>query len=298
MNIVFCCDNNYLEISKIMITSFLENHKNQTHNIYCVFDEIEEEKISDYCKYLLNYYTTKLIPIKIDSSIFDKCITKAYFTKAMYYRFLLPEMINEDKCLYLDCDIIINSDISELYNSDISEFYLSAIEDSNSTDFEYLFKKWDLPNNIYFNSGVLLLNLKKLRSEVQLKDYFNILENSLNVIKYPDQDVLNIICYNKVLYMEPTKFNRMSFNHEILNKSEYQSLLKQCKIYHFCGSEKPWQYTFHGKTKKVFDFYKKIYLTNNQSENKGSLREKIVFSFKKLFSKAMLKWLLKKFKLM
>lgn len=99
---------------------------------------------------------------------------------ATFYRFKIVDLIQEDRILYIDNDVICDGDISELYNSDIK--LIGAIKDYSA----------DNRPNDYFNAGVILFNLKEVRNKY--KDFF--IEAVTDSIKHPedtldDQDVLN-----------------------------------------------------------------------------------------------------------
>ena len=83
-------------------------------------------------------------------------------TKATYYRFLLSEILPKSAslALYLDCDIIINGDISELITTDLSRHAIGAIPDAWADLDAPTRKKIGLPEGAhYVNAGVLIINL-------------------------------------------------------------------------------------------------------------------------------------------
>ncbi|MCK7489743.1 MAG: hypothetical protein MZU79_05535 [Anaerotruncus sp.] len=80
-----------------------------------------------------------------------------YVTSAAYLKFDLPDLIpNQDKVLYLDGDIIIQKDLSDLFEINIKDYYAGAVKDIGLIDNDLNIKN-------YFNSGVMLLNLKLMR---------------------------------------------------------------------------------------------------------------------------------------
>lgn len=110
------------------------------------------------------------------------------------YRLFLHEVVPQDKLLYLDCDIAVNMDLAELYDIDLGEHYLAAVEEPNLTysdKFHGLRGFPKLPDR-YFNSGVLLMNLRKFRELCAerniLLDAF--VEHDATRV-FNDQDVLN-----------------------------------------------------------------------------------------------------------
>ena len=69
----------------------------------------------------LNYYIQK---------IQDKLYTRDYYTNTTYFRLFLPELYPQyDKMLYLDSDIVVLGDISQLYNTEIGTNLVAAAPD-------------------------------------------------------------------------------------------------------------------------------------------------------------------------
>ena len=84
-------------------------------------------------------------------------------TPSALLKFKISEILaNYDKIIYLDGDILVQKDLTELYNIDIDGYYVAAVDDTGK-----IYHKKDVyakyPN--YFNSGVMLLNLKKCRED-------------------------------------------------------------------------------------------------------------------------------------
>ena len=89
----------------------------------------------------------------------------------MYYRILIPELLSDyAKVLYLDCDILIQRDISALYDTNISKYMVGAIKNPPHKDItSYKHNTLHIDENLYFNSGILLFNTKKCL-DLNLKD--------------------------------------------------------------------------------------------------------------------------------
>ena len=106
-----------------------------------------------------------------------------------------------EKLLYLDCDLLFNRDVRLLYNIDLEDYEYAAARDHYG---KYLVS----PN--YINSGVLLLNLKKIR-ETEL---FNKARETLRTkrLMFPDQSAIRINTQKKK--MLPQKFNDQRFLHK------------------------------------------------------------------------------------
>lgn len=166
-------------------------------------------------------------------------------SKGMLFRLLLPDLSQENKMLYLDCDIVATLDIAELWNTDLQDKSIAAVPDVCSLDYienrrkwpKFYGKLWDaigIKRGEYFNSGVLLMNLKKLREE---KDFLLHVEQFLskykNCLFFADQDCLNsLFSEDKILLDE--KFNRIRW-HDTNNPKEIKT------IWHY-AHHKPWEY--------------------------------------------------------
>lgn len=139
-----------------------------------------------------------------DSSMFSGVEgMMGHFTIGSMFRLLLPDVLPElSKIIYLDADLFVNSDIKELWDTDIRDYCIAAVRDYGvvkGAELPYPVVKGQVEKENYFNSGVLFLNLDRVR------DKGNLLENVLIYLEdnkgaiYPDQDAFNVLfqdsCY-------------------------------------------------------------------------------------------------------
>jgi lipopolysaccharide biosynthesis glycosyltransferase len=162
------------------------------------------------------------------------------FTRGSLFRLLIPDLINIEKVIYMDCDVAVNIDISELWNIPLrsSNYSLAVvIEASGVLNFQkntfekmraYVLKlEW----NTYFLSGMLLMDLERIRQKHNLiKEATAFFERFALLSKYPDQDFLNVAFKEDVLFIEE-KFNRINDSDNNISDA----------ILHFAGT-KPWQF--------------------------------------------------------
>ncbi len=170
------------------------------------------------------------------------------------YRLFIPEILQEyDKVLYLDCDLIVNSDIAELYKMDISGHILGAAHDAFSeVAIEHIEEILRIPYESAFNAGVLLINTRKFIQEQVKEKCFDLLNEDWNRKEhqyiYMDQDVLNIVCSGKVYFFSMEwdfQWGCMKFDSPDpigVFAEEYRQAQENYKIIHFSGGEKPWEY--------------------------------------------------------
>jgi UDP-glucose:(galactosyl)LPS alpha-1,2-glucosyltransferase len=135
--------------------------------------------------------------------------------KVTYYRFLIPKLLpNFDKVIFSDPDIIFKGDLSDVFNNtDLDDHYLAAVR-SAFVKRKYIKSIGCDPDN-YTNGGFQIYNLKAFRDfDLDKKQ----LEMCGGKYFYLDQDITNIVCRGKILFLPP-KYNatQVFFKH---SKSE------------------------------------------------------------------------------
>jgi lipopolysaccharide biosynthesis glycosyltransferase len=179
--------------------------------------------------------------------------TVTYVTLDSYIRLLLPEVLpNNDKVLYLDADLIVMDSLRELWDTNIENFAAAAARDgmtiTKGPDLEH-FEAFNFPKeHVYFNAGVLLLNLKALR-EMQLLEIVKVWagKNS-HLMKHNDQDALNVILAGKIVrfhlrwnlqapLIAPIKLGWKC-------SQEHETAVSNPGIIHYVTSRKPWRKEF------------------------------------------------------
>ena len=158
----------------------------------------------------------------------------------MYYRLFLSELLDEsiEKVLYLDTDTLVFRDLEDLFNTDMKNYGMGVVIDA-CADFnrEKLNQK---AVKLYFNSGVLLMNLKKFRSENIIQKFRDYITNNMDKSFFGDQDVLNTVMADDIFELDPS-YNVMlqSCYFVFTPENEIFDNIKEPKIVHFVGA-KPW----------------------------------------------------------
>ncbi len=238
MNICISADNNYIKHASVLIASVLHNA--------AISDELHfyilENKISDDSKakiyQLKKIKNAEITFVPVDSALFEEyknIHTHDYLTINSFYRLKMASILPElDKVIYLDCDMVVNSSLSELYNTDLKDFLAAGVKDVSSRRMN---RKTRLPsNNLYVNTGMLLIDLNKWR-ENNIESLFSSVakENSERIFT-GDQDVINIALQGKIKKL-PAKWNVQCSNFS--NRSSYT---KKPAIIHYVSYQKPWVY--------------------------------------------------------
>ena len=255
--IVCAADNQFADALTVMIYSVLKTSSSKNIKLYVLDGGISllaKNRIST----LVNKRGNRIKFLKMDENMFKGYLVSERLTQAIYYRLLIPDLLlgeNVQKAIYLDCDLMLNADISELWNVELGRNVLAAVAETNegcryvsSPRALRLYKELGIPEkNKYFNSGVLVMNLEEWRKRNITAKVCNYLTENREQVIYHDQDGLNAILWDSWLEL-PTDWNVMSYlfitehKHQVINmeKETVEQLRKNPKIVHFTGWKKPW----------------------------------------------------------
>jgi lipopolysaccharide biosynthesis glycosyltransferase len=265
INTCFLTDDGYAMPTCIAITSMLKNKKKDSkYVIYVLSMNVSKANIEKFMLLDRKDFRIKIIPLDDRYKKYDMVGVSASST-AMY-KFSIPEILNKiDKVIYLDGDIIVNDDLSELYNYQIGNNYIGAVKDINGIQKRHF--NYYLKNDIfYFNSGVMLMNLNKLREDKVAEKLINYRLNGYNELM--DQDSLNYVLRNKA-YELPFKFNTQTM-FTFINKDvsdlkklveidkkcdSYEAIAKDSVILHYSMKGKPWKKSDGFMFDKWLDYY-------------------------------------------
>lgn len=249
-------DDNYVMPTCVTIQSLIDSDSTSKYVIHIIASALTEQTIRQF-KMLENVNVTiDIINVNAEERFQDYhkfddsaiCVASI----ASLFKFLIPEILNDlDKVLYIDGDLIIKSDIDKLYKTDIVNYYAAVVIDSGSVYWKHEFTK---KVQHYFNSGVMLLNLKKLREE-KLPEKLCKVKQELNDSSLMDQNVFNIV-FDKKIKLLPIRYNFLAVNLyrandkwkiQDINKTygtNYQNkrdLYEDAAIIHYSSKDKPWK---------------------------------------------------------
>ena len=190
----------YVVPAATMLRSLLDSSKDSFQVICLVTEEIPREMQEMLSKIGNGRLVMEYLPLK---GRLDGYYTDARYSEAASYRLLLPELLpGYDKILYLDCDIIVRQDMGALFcNTNLNNNYLAAVSEAPIEDQAERIKVLGCVPGQYFNSGVLLMNLKQMREDNVSSRLLKACEKDF--MEFPDQDALNLVCLERVLPISP-----------------------------------------------------------------------------------------------
>ena len=254
--VFFATDDNYVPFLAVSAKSLLENaSKEYFYNIHVLTDGLSQENIDLISDNLTP--NSKLIIDDMNTYVRDieKNLNQSlrdYYTISIFYRLFIASKYPEyHKAIYLDCDITVLGDIAELYNTDLEGNIFGVVPDdiiAGIPEFrEYATEGVGVRYDRYFNSGMLLMDLDKYREEDILGRFIKLLTTYNFETAAPDQDYLNVLCKDRVKYLEKG-WNRMSTDENYDGKVH---------IIHYNNFRKPWYYDDVPYGRYFWDYAKK-----------------------------------------
>lgn len=245
MNIAVCTDENFVMPALVCLTSVFENNRGENVHAYVLTDGISVKAKGKF-QQLSQTYKQPIDVMTIDRHVFDGLRVNERFPVSMYYRFLLPKMLsNEEKVLYLDCDIIVRKSLHDFYDTPLDDKALAAVVGESCDDI--VFENKLLLKGKYFNSGVLLMNLDYWRKNDIARKLIQWVADNPDIATLPDQDALNKVLDGKVVYADYTyNYQEWWFRPSLISYMHYskwpsiREAGKDPAIVHFCEAEKPW----------------------------------------------------------
>lgn len=297
--VVFASDKNYVPYMAVALQSIFSNaDANYNYDIL-----ILDDGITDYQKELLAQYATKNFSVRyvdvkplmqdMDASLFK---ARGIWSKAALYRLFIPQIMGEyDKVLYLDCDVLVKDPLVELFATDMKDKPAACVYDEirytgSSNRIRDINRYLGIKDyKQYFNSGVVLFNLKNIDGKKFTADFVHELQRPY--LPFLDQDVLNILWEDKFLPLEG-KWNYQYYTmieHPDLKDNEELAEAKQNrKIIHYITQYKPWNspelplaYEWWSEARKT-PFYEEIIYKNTKMSN---LLLKNLLKYNRLFGK-------------
>lgn len=172
-----------------MISLFENNKKMENLSVFLLGIDISADN-KDKLKKIAEKYGRSIYIKNVDLSnipdyLFSKRWPKSAFIR-LYSGYYLPVYV--ESILYVDCDTIITASLSDLENFQ-TDYVICGVKDCVSKFYKRNIGLSD--NEIYINGGVLIINLKKLRT-MDLNNRIQIFLRKFKFfMSYADQDILN-----------------------------------------------------------------------------------------------------------
>lgn len=267
MNILVTINSNYINPLKVMLKSLFLNNPGESFFIYLIHSGITDEETGD----LISFAQTdgqRLIPVKISPEQFRGAPEIFHYPKEMYYRLLAFQVLPRelDRILYLDPDILVLNPVRELDELSLDGYlYAAAYHDIVSVPELNKIRLSSYDMDAYYNSGVLLMNLKLQRSQVKEEEVFSFVEQHRKQLILPDQDILNALFAKRIKALDEKIYNYDARYYQFYRLGsnglfDMGYILRHTVFLHFCGKKKPWKKDYNGKFESLYKHYEKLAL--------------------------------------
>ena len=203
-NIVYITDKNYILPTKISINSIIQNIADIDITVHVVAVDISEADIESF-----RNLSSKNVVVKIfcfNNKFENLGRNHLYVSSAALFKFQLPDIFPDlGRILYVDGDMILFRDSLEIFHFDISEKYAAVVQDLLACLMGFDKK---IGHEKYFNSGMMYLNLEKMRQDRITELLIEYKKNDGDK-SFMDQNALNAILGKDCIWVSP-KFNMMA----------------------------------------------------------------------------------------
>ena len=261
ITIVSNFNNNYADIFSVFLISALEYFSQEKQYEFIILSEDLTLKNKEILKGIISQYENVKISFYNPFAILDDIklfVDNNVYSKDLYVRTIIPYILkNYDKTIVIDADTICKIDLSKLYNYDINNYSIAAVRDIVYAGYlngvvkgtlEYCQKYMKLSNPYnYCNTGVIILNCKKIRQKYSLE--YVLKHINTHEYKIYEQDMINVLFDKDILFLDPT-WNLFTYTNSVVEKAikfapmkdyvNYQEARKNPKIIHYAAHPKPW----------------------------------------------------------
>lgn len=250
MNILVTLDSNYVGPLTVLLKSIMITNPNNSFDIYVAHSSLTEEDFIKIKK-ATDPTRTAVHSVTVSPGILEHAPVLKRISKETYYRLLMMDYLPDtvDRVLYIDPDTVVLRDLSPLYNIDFRGRMLAAashvkyfIEDINKIRFG------NPKDSRYFNAGVLMVNLDKMRKTVTSEMVFDYIEKNKRWLFLADQDVLNGMFGKDMICLDECIHN-LDEKTVIYNRKRVRDLKwveDNVIIVHYNGKYKPWKEGYKG----------------------------------------------------
>ena len=241
--VFFTIDDSYAPFLAVALNSIIKNiNPCRQYKAIVLHQGLNENNLKKLKALETDNFKIELTPMKANFDAIDDRMSNRlrcdYFTLTIYFRLFISVMFPEyDKCIYIDSDVVLNDDIAKLNDIEIDDNFIGACNDLSIADIpplvEYTVNAVGVKKEEYINSGVLLMNLKKMR-QADFENHFLHLLNTYHFDSIaPDQDYINAMCNGKIYYLDE-KWDAMP--------NDAKPPLENPSLIHYNLFSKPWCY--------------------------------------------------------
>ena len=217
---------NYAYVEQVMTTIKSICYHNRSIRFYLINSDFPNEWFKQLNK-RLERYDSEIINCRVTYEQISRYKTDISYT--VFLRYFVSDFVQEDKALYLDCDLVVTKNLDNLFETDLQDYPLAAVRDYGGRVYY---------GREMFNAGVLLINNRLWKQENMSQRLIDLTNEWHDKVDQADQSILNMLFENKWIEME------FDNNHVVIHKqfTDYELPAGQDYpgIIHYLSHRKPW----------------------------------------------------------
>ena len=217
---------NYAYVEQVMTTIKSICYHNRSIRFYLINSDFPNEWFKQLNK-RLERYDSEIINCRVTYEQISRYKTDISYT--VFLRYFVSDFVQEDKALYLDCDLVVTKNLDNLFETDLQDYPLAAVRDYGGRVYY---------GREMFNAGVLLINNRLWKQENMSQRLIDLTNEWHDKVDQADQSILNMLFENRWIEME------FDNNHVVIHKqfTDYELPAGQDYpgIIHYLSHRKPW----------------------------------------------------------
>lgn len=253
MNLLFSIDHSFVPLWECCMRSILKNGGEDAYALYVLHSDLTEEdqarmrgalRPSDECVF-----------VQVPDSLFAGFPETGRYPLQIYYRLASPLLLPRqmDRILYLDVDTVILNPLRQLYSQPFDGAAFLACSHTKKVMDKINKVRLGMEQEVrYINSGVLLLDLERMRELVSLQQIRDYAEKNYYKLVLPDQDILTALLGAQSRVLDSRLYNLsdkeyLRWNAEHLKaRIDLEWVRRNTVVVHYCGKPKPWSKNYIG----------------------------------------------------
>ena len=217
---------NYAYVEQVMTTIKSICYHNRSIRFYLINSDFPNEWFKQLNK-RLERYDSEIINCRVTYEQISRYKTDISYT--VFLRYFVSDFVQEDKALYLDCDLVVTKNLDNLFETDLQDYPLAAVRDYGGRVYY---------GREMFNAGVLLINNRLWKQENMSQRLIDLTNEWHDKVDQADQSILNMLFENRWIELE------FDNNHVVIHKqfTDYELPAGQDYpgIIHYLSHRKPW----------------------------------------------------------
>lgn len=249
MNILVASNDTYFPQLMVFIST-ITKHTNEKINLTVLYSDLREKNRKKAEKFAISKGVSIFFRLADDKRSANYQLIYN-ITKETYYRFLVLEIYpNEERAMWMDIDTIILKDIAPFYHMDFEDAYIAGVNGNHVQN--HLHRLGLYENGAYINAGVILFNLKKIRSNFENDFLYKCYEDNESKLVLADQDIINIAFAGKIKAMPDRRYNYIIAFGQTVDEDSFEFVNEHCAILHYIRHIKPWHKEYVGRFKHLY----------------------------------------------